>query len=60
MKQETSKLIKPRTIFTALFFIATAYLFIVDIKVPDFLKLIDTSLLGYYFGEKAIRETKKG
>ena len=48
-------LIKPRTIFTIMFFGTTAYLIVVGLKVPELLKSIDIALLGFYFGEKSTK-----
>lgn len=56
---DTSKgiliLIKPRTIFTLLFFGTTAYLMLIEKKVPEILKNIDIALLSFYFGEKSAK-----
>jgi len=48
-------LIKPRTVFTILFFGTTSYLIIVGLKVPELLKTIDVALLAFYFGEKSTK-----
>lgn len=53
-----SRIIKPRTLFTAGFFGATIYLLINGQEVPGILKTIDFSLLGFYFGEKASKKLK--
>lgn len=53
-------LIKPRTIFTILFFGTTAYLAIVNLKVPEILKNIDIALLAFYFGEKSTKYLNNG
>ena len=60
---DTSKgvlaLIKPRTIFTLLFFGTTAYLMLIEKKVPEILKNIDIALLAFYFGEKSSKHLSK-
>ena len=53
-------LIKPRTIFTILFFGTTSYLVIVGLKVPEILKNIDIALLAFYFGEKSTKYINGG
>jgi len=53
------KLLKPRTIFTFLFFGATVYMIVNNLKVPKFLEFVDISLLAFYFGEQIGKRSSK-
>ena len=48
-------LIKPRFIFTFMFFATACYLMIIGSTVPNLLKNIIFSLMGFYYGEKIYR-----
>jgi len=50
------KLVKPRTIFTGMFFGTTCYLILNNIAVPEMLNSIVSGLFGYYYGEKTKKE----
>lgn len=45
-------LFKPRTLFTALFFVVTCYMCVKKIPIPEILKTTDIALISFYFGEK--------
>ena len=48
-------LIKPRVLFTFMFFGVTAYLVIEGKKIPELVEKIDIGLISFYFGEKIVR-----
>jgi len=46
------QLLKPRTIFTFMFFGSMCFMLLKQCKVPQELNTIVSMLLGYYFGER--------
>jgi len=51
-------LLKPRTLFTIMFFGTTIYIMILKQPIPELLKTFDISLLAFYFGEKSTKYKK--
>ncbi len=54
------RLLKPRALYTFLFFGLTVILIYEEKKVPELLKTVDIALLAFYFGEKSARYLKNG
>lgn len=46
------RLLKPRTLFTFMFFGVFCYLAITKLPIPPILTSVVSGLLGYYYGEK--------
>ena len=55
MKEILEKLLKPRTLYTAMFFGVAVYLFATGREIPSLLQVVVSSLLGFYYGEKAVK-----
>jgi len=53
-------LIKPRALYTIMFFGVTGYMLITKVEIPDLLRDIDIALLAFYFGEKSTLDMKNG
>jgi len=53
------ELLKPRTVFTCMFYGTLCYLIIRQMSVPDTLQNIVSVLLGYWFGSKKLNEEVK-
>lgn len=58
MNKIAETLLKPRTIFTFMFFATLCYLVLSKIDVPPMLNTIVSNLLGFYFGEKVGKNNK--
>ncbi len=53
------ELLKPRTIFAAMFYAAFIFLVINGKDIPDVLTSIVLTLLGFYFGQRTKKESQK-
>ena len=58
-KKIVTELLKPRTLFTLMFFGTACWLIVNQLPVPEFLKNICISLLSFYYGQKVGREVAK-
>ena len=52
-------LLKPRTLFTLMFFSTFCYLIVTKNPVPAILNSVVSGLLGYYYGEKKTNGNSK-
>lgn len=51
--------LKPRTIFSAMFYGTTCYLILKQMPIPEILKQIVSFMMGFYFGKKMPDQMKK-
>ena len=54
-----NNLLKPRTIFAALFYMTFCYLILKGVKIPPELNTIVSGLFGFYYGQRT-KERKNG
>jgi len=60
MSKELLRWLDPKTVFTAAFYMVFLVLIMNKMTVPDDLKMMVSTLFGFWFGSKTAKETQQG